>query len=190
MEEPPQSLPPLTPKKPHIGRVMLPPLEPRRLFTQRKKRVNIRYNPKNPKDTKRVSNVYGRLKNSREVRVEHYRNAEGQDHLVLNGNPNNIRNALGTNDPLTESPNENFMRSYRKSTVQPEYAIERPSMRSKMPSAKTKPTLRTTLLRKSFQNAKNLSQRFKHTSMLPKRLDFSHHMKNNSHTKDEPSRFD
>lgn len=167
---------------------MLPPLEPRRLFTQRKKRVNIRYNPKNPKDTKRVSDVYGRVQESRAVRVEHYRNAEGQEHLVLNGNPNNIRNALGTNDPLAESPNENFMISHRRSTVQPNVSMNMPSRR--IHSRKPNPTLRTTLLRKQFQNAKNLSKRFESARILPKRLDFSHHMKNNSPTKDEPSRFD
>ena len=169
MENPPYSPPPLAPKKPFMGRIILPPIQPKRLFTQRKKRVNIRYNPKNPKNVKRVSDLKGRLNDNPEMRIEKYINTNGYSHIVFDGDPNNVRNILGTNDPPIESTNEGFMTAYRKSTLQPTY----PTRRFARPTLKKEMPLRNSLLRKSFTNTqKNLSARYQKEHIMPQRLNF------------------
>jgi len=181
---PPLSLPPLPPRKniqgavlplpspPNIRRKFLPPLQ---TLQAEKQRVQLRYTP-TPSMTRRAQTIIQRAKRDPSVRLNTMHNTKGFQYINLKGYPSSIRTILGTEEPLIEEPNENFMKEYRRSTLNDPFRNEDmlPLKTKKTMKRKHEPSILRNVLVKSFQEAQqtNRSRRFRNAPILPKTLNF------------------
>lgn len=181
---PPLSLPPLPPRKniqstviplpspPNIRRKFLPPLQTRRI---EKQQVQLRYTP-TPSMIRRIQTIIQRAKRDPSVQLHATQDTKGFHYIHLKGYPISIRTILGTEEPLIEEPNENFMKEYRRSTLNDPFRNEEmlPLKTKKTMKRKQDPSLLKDVLVKSFQTAQqtNRSRRFRNAAILPKTLNF------------------
>ena len=150
----------------------LSPLRPRRLFTNKnttRKQINIEFNPVHKKSMQRMRTIKQRA-------IQHMVqsfpkiNPDGSHHLILYGEPSNLRTVLGTNHIVTNVPNENIMRNSRiRAELQMPTVLE--SRRFKPATKVNRSSLLRNVLEKRFKNAQNKTKRT--ASILPRRIDFA-----------------
>ena len=180
MDSSPNPLPPPLPRK-YTARTILPPispslantLEPRRIFAETRKQINIRYNPHKPKEVRRAQSMLDAA--STNMNWAQYKDSDGiHEHIVFRGSPGDLRMMLGSNDPVVETPDEEAMKRSRKTILasqnqDQDFSVFRAPSRSK-PTRTGRNELREELLRKRFVQSLQRNQTRKTKSAMPKRL--------------------
>ena len=177
MDSSPNPLPPPLPRK-YTSRTFLPPLSsnlsnPRRLFGETRKQVNIRYNPRKPDEVRRAQSMLDVA--STNTNWAQYTDRDGiHEHIVFRGTPSDLRFIFGSNDPVVETPDEEAMKRSRKAMLaiqnqEQDFSVFRAPSRSK-PKRTGRNELRNELLRKRFLQSLQHNQTRKTKASMPKRL--------------------
>lgn len=172
-------LPPYIPHKLHMpsnaiedfpSPIRLPPIYPRQPAQKLKKRVLIRYSP-NRSSIAIVSRILERAADDPLVRV-----LQGSDekyrYISLIGEPEDIREVLGTEVSNLAHANEETMRQSRRSTY-PNSNNKHSYQKTQRPRRVENSLLKKTL-KHSFERAiqENRSKRLQKADILPKHLEF------------------